>query len=208
MFISTGPYQVSLLCWVIVCAIVAFLAKVPNMHYNFFHVPRFIFLSKHLLLHFSLQIIYYTLMHLWKDSIASRLEVRRSRFGNGRKCCKVVHHSESWLMGETVTTAITFIILPTWVCYLVEKKREKEEKEEKYPGYEEERDWKILWRALIFAIPVLLFILPLALLFALVVLAFIAVSIGKDIKMMIGRPSKWMKGKLCNSTSASTPQVR
>ncbi len=97
-------------------------------------------------------------------------------------------------MGELVTSEIALLMLPLWFWIFIEKMQEKkmEKKRGKMP------DWfSMNWRL---AIRVLLLVL-----LSPVVLAFIALSIGKDIKMMIDRLSYWMIGKLCNSDSA--PQV-
>jgi hypothetical protein len=125
-------------------------------------------------------------MHLWKDNILSKVTQQYDSR-------KVVHRSEkSWLVGELVTSEITLIILPYRIDILVRKiMMEKDRKK-----------IKNIWR---FAIQVISLVLFLAILLPPVVLAFIALSVGKDIKMMIGRLCYWMIGKLCNSDSA--PQV-
>jgi hypothetical protein len=157
-------------------------------------------------------------MHLWKHSISSR----NSRLTSNPN---VVHHSEkSWLMGELVTSKITLLILPNWFWILAMKMKAKmikknskkledemTKKKMKNMGMneasKENKMWKVKNKVLDwfimnwwFAIQVLLLVL----LFP-VVLAFIALSVGEDIKMMIDRLCYWMIGKLCNSDGA--PQV-
>ncbi len=151
-------------------------------------------------------------MHLWKHSISlrySRLPSITNR--------KVVHRSQkSWLMGKLVTSEITLLILPNWFRTLMlkiddkitTKKRMKilgmneESKENKIGEVEKKRgkmpDWFSMNWWLAIRVLILVLLSP-------VVLAFIALSVGKDIKMMIGRLCYWMIGKTRNSDSA--PQV-
>jgi hypothetical protein len=121
-------------------------------------------------------------MHLWKENIISTVT---------KDLSKVVHRSEkSWLLGELVTSEITLVILPDRIDTLLFEIM-----------MEETKNKNIWW----FAIQVLLLVLFSAILLPPVVLAFIALSVGEDIKMMIGRLCYWMIGKLYNSDSA--PQV-
>ncbi len=160
-----------------------------------------------------MQILYYTKMHLWKDNIISKVTREIHSYS-------VVHCSEkSWLLGELVTSEITLATLPDRIYMYVlglkimmDKDRKKikkwlkneennEKKEKKKKMVEKKMQvwvWKSWWFAIQFLLLVLLVLPP-------VVLAFIALSIGKDIKMMIDRLCYWMIGKLCNSDSA--PQV-
>jgi hypothetical protein len=105
MFASLGPYQVSLLCWVIVCAILAFIFKV-FCFLIILYIQCFIQLVKTSYYFLYLQIFYYTQMHLWKDNIISKVT---QQYGSR----KVVHRSENyWFLGELTTSETTLLILP------------------------------------------------------------------------------------------------
>ncbi len=136
---------------------------------------------------FYLQMVYYTRMHVWKESIFStetRLIIQNLGPDQSdlepRVFYQIVHVSEnSWFMGSLATSRITLIILPSSVFKLLKKLQ----------------DWARKNRCC--AIPVL-FVHPLALLCALVAFHIMLVFIAGSVVMDIGR----MLTKLCKCNSS------
>ncbi len=169
-------------------------------------------------------------MHLWKDSISSRNRLQPTNLVH----CSQKSWLLGELVTSEITLLILPLPLWFWILMLQAREKkiktklknmemhlvklkiqdERTKKKMKNMGMNEEsRESKIgevekkrgkmqHWFSMNwwFAIYVLLSVL-----LSPVVLAFIALSVGKDIKMMIGRLCYWMIGKLCNSDSA--PQV-
>jgi hypothetical protein len=146
-----------------------------------------------------LQIVYYIGMHTRNNWMSKRIKTRVNYRHFFSDC--VLISENSWLMGEEQKTSeITLLILPSRILELVEAMYKNRNNVGKWVR----KKWCCV---LVFAIPVLLLVLLLAVLLAIMVSASIPVSIGMDICMLIGKLCKWIKGKLCNSTSANRPEV-